>query len=426
MRVIKCVKTSEVVLLLLFSLSIIQDGSCIKWLALGKTSDGRVWTRELCTSARSSGLLERKQARACRAAPDVMPSLIQAARDTSFVCQQAFRNRRWNCSSIERAPYYTPELLSAGHSMGRPRSDCVIRGYYQTKKIRRSLLSPNWLPSSYSFYLPSQFLKGTREQAFVYAMSAAAAVWRLARGCALGNLAACSCATPPRREPPSPSALISSSSFISRSASFDAMSARNSFKWGGCGDDVRSASRMAKRFLQGSSPTGSGSTSKFLHAVNMHNNRAGRRAVEQSLTLECKCHGVSGSCSVRTCWRGLDSKGPAAAGVRLFRKYATAAEVRPKSGSRLPPLYHHDNLLYTTKSPDYCLPDKKRGSLGTVGRQCNGSSAGYEGCEYLCCGRGHVTKTREILERCECKYISCCYSVKCKTCKNIITTYECN
>ncbi|XP_044596335.1 protein Wnt-11-like isoform X1 [Cotesia glomerata] len=379
MRVIKCVKTSEVVLLLLFSLSIIQDGSCIKWLALGKTSDGRVWTRELCTSARSSGLLERKQARACRTAPDVMPSLIQAARDTSFVCQQAFRNRRWNCSNIERAPYYTPELLS-----------------------------------------------GTREQAFVYAMSAAAAVWRLARGCALGNLAACSCATPPRREPPSPSALISSSSFISRSASFDAMSARNSFKWGGCGDDVRSASRMAKRFLQGSSPTGSGSTSKFLHAVNMHNNRAGRRAVEQSLTLECKCHGVSGSCSVRTCWRGLDSKGPAAAGVRLFRKYATAAEVRPKSGSRLPPLYHHDNLLYTTKSPDYCLPDKKRGSLGTIGRQCNGSSAGYEGCEYLCCGRGHVTKTREILERCECKYISCCYSVKCKTCKNTITTYECN
>lgn len=92
------------------------------------------------------------------------------------------------------------------------------------------------------------------------------------------------------------------------------------------------------------------------------------KAVEQSLTLECKCHGVSGSCSVRTCWRGLGSSGPAAAGSRLLRRYATAAEVRPRSGGRLPPLYHHDNLLYTTKSPDYCLPDKKRGSLGTVGR----------------------------------------------------------
>jgi len=86
------------------------------------------------------------------------------------------------------------------------------------------------------------------------------------------------------------------------------------------------------------------------------------------LTLECKCHGVSGSCSVRTCWRGLGASGPSAAGSRLLRRYATAAEVRPRSGGRLPPLYHHDNLLYTIKSPDYCLPDKKRGSLGTIGR----------------------------------------------------------
>ncbi|XP_011304474.1 protein Wnt-11b-2-like [Fopius arisanus] len=378
MNVTKCEETPWPVIIIILLLSV-HGGSSIKWLALGKSNDARVWTREACTAAKSSGLLERKQARACRATTDVMPSIVQAARDTTAVCQQAFRNRRWNCSSIERAPHYTPDLLS-----------------------------------------------GTREQAFVYAMSAAAAVWRLARGCALGNLAACSCATPPRREPPSPSALTSSTSFTSKSVSFDAMSARNSFKWGGCGDDVRSASRLAKRFLQGSSPTGTGSTAKFMHAVNMHNNRAGRRAVEQSLTLECKCHGVSGSCSVRTCWRGLDSKGPSAAGARLFRKYATAAEVRAKSGSRLPPLYHHDNLLYTTKSPDYCIPDKKRGSLGTIGRQCNGSSPGYEGCEYLCCGRGHITKTREILERCQCKYISCCYSVQCKTCRSVITTYECN
>ena len=121
---------------------------------------------------------------------------------------------------------------------------------------------------------------GTREQAFVYAMSAAAAVWRLARGCALGSLAACSCATPPRREPLSPSALISPSSFTATPVSFGTLSARNSFKWGGCGDDVRSASRMAKRFLQGATPPGTGATAKFMHAVNMHNNRAGRRVME--------------------------------------------------------------------------------------------------------------------------------------------------
>ncbi|XP_033228365.1 protein Wnt-11b-1-like [Belonocnema kinseyi] len=362
---------------LLLVLFLFDGGACIKWLALGRAWDGLAWTREACTEVRNLGLLERKQAKVCRATLDVMPSFVQAAKDTSTVCQKAFQNRRWNCSSIDRAPDYTSELVT-----------------------------------------------GTREQAFVYAMSAAAAVWRLARGCALGSLAACTCATPPRREPPSPSALISSSSYSKNSMSF-ALSSKNSFKWGGCGDDVRSASRMAKRFLQGSSPQSAGAVGKFLHAVNMHNNRAGRRAVEQSLTLECKCHGVSGSCSVRTCWRGLGSSGPTVAGARLLRRYASAMEVTPRTGGRLPPLYHLDNLLYTTKSPDYCLPDKMKGSLGTIGRQCNGSSAGYDGCEYLCCGRGHVTKSQEIIERCECKYISCCY-VKCKTCRRIITNYECN
>ncbi|XP_014212738.1 protein Wnt-11b-1-like [Copidosoma floridanum] len=369
--------------LLLLLLLRCDEGTCIKWLALGRAIDGFEWSREACNGARTSGLLERKQARVCRTSPDVMRGLVQAARDTSAVCQQAFRHQRWNCSSIERAPDFTSELLS-----------------------------------------------GTKEQAFVYAMSAAAAVWRLARGCALGSLAACSCATPPRREPPVPSALVQPSFSAAAAAmgfiGVGGSAARSSFKWGGCGDDVRSASRIAKRFLQGSSPApGAGALAKFLHSVNMHNNRAGRRAVEQSLVLECKCHGVSGSCSVRTCWRGLGSSSPVAAGARLLRRYATAAEVRASSSGRLPPLYHHNNLLYTTKSPDYCLEDKRRGSLGTTGRQCNGSSAGYDGCEYLCCGRGHVTRAEEILERCECKYHNCCY-VKCKTCRNVIVTHECN
>ncbi|XP_044015778.1 protein Wnt-11b-2-like [Aphidius gifuensis] len=358
----------------------VQEGESIKWLALSKASDVRIWTKEACSGAKTSGYLERKQARACRSTPDIMPNLIQAARDTASVCQQVFKDRRWNCSSIELAPRYTPDLLT-----------------------------------------------GTRERAFVHAMSAAAAIWRLARACALGNLAICSCATPPRRVPPLIIPHTSLSLLRTNSALLDASAAKSLFKWGGCGDDVKSASRITKMFLQSSSSSSLGATGRFLHTVDMHNSRAGRRTVEQSLSLECKCHGVSGSCSVRTCWRGLDSKGPGAAGTRIFKKYSTAAEVRPKLG-RLPPLYHHDNLLYTTKSVDYCSLDKKHGSLGTIGRQCNGngSSLGYAGCEYLCCGRGHVTKTRVVLERCECKYISCCYSVQCSTCRNIVTTYECN
>lgn len=90
----------------------INKPEILRFSGLGRTSDAHSWTREACTSAKGAGLLERKQARACRAAPDVMPSLVQAAKDTSTVCQQAFRHRRWNCSSIERAPDYTPELLT--------------------------------------------------------------------------------------------------------------------------------------------------------------------------------------------------------------------------------------------------------------------------------------------------------------------------
>lgn len=80
--------------------------------ALGRAADGFEWSRDACAGARTSGLLERKQARACRSSPDIMQTLVQAARDTSAVCQQAFRNQRWNCSSIDRAPDFTPELLT--------------------------------------------------------------------------------------------------------------------------------------------------------------------------------------------------------------------------------------------------------------------------------------------------------------------------
>lgn len=85
--------------------------------ALGRASEGFEWTREACMGARTSGLLERKQARACKASPDIMQNLVQAARDTSAVCQHAFRHQRWNCSSIDRAPDFTPDLLSGMYNL---------------------------------------------------------------------------------------------------------------------------------------------------------------------------------------------------------------------------------------------------------------------------------------------------------------------
>lgn len=99
------------------------------------------------------------------------------------------------------------------------------------------------------------------------------------------------------------------------------------------------------------------------------------QAVESSLRTQCKCHGVSGSCNIKTCWRALPTL--AEIGDRLKRKFAVATEVisrRVGAGRKLLPassamgLYNEDDLIYVTKSPDYCLRDARVGSLGTTGR----------------------------------------------------------
>lgn len=98
--------------------------------------------------------------------------------------------------------------------------------------------------------------------------------------------------------------------------------------------------------------------------------------VESSVQSQCKCHGVSGSCSIRTCWRALPSRLQEIA-TRLVRRYPHSVAVRvggavgwkllparPSPG----PLYSPDDLLYLNDSPDYCHRDYRTGSVGTHGR----------------------------------------------------------
>lgn len=82
---------------------------------------------------------------------------------------------------------------------------------------------------------------------------------------------------------------------------------------------------------------------------------------------QCKCHGVSGSCTVRTCWRALPPR-LVDVGVRLGRQYSRAVEVRDSLRHRLLPAHSRDDLLYFAKSPDYCHRDYRVGSVGTYGR----------------------------------------------------------
>lgn len=144
--------------------------------------------------------------------------------------------------------------------------------------------------------------------------------------------------------------------------------------------------------------------------------------------VSCKCHGVSGSCSLKTCWLQLaDFR---RVGDALKERYDGAAAMRfngrgklvPQSGRFSPP--GAADLVYLEPSPDYCLRNQSTGSPGTVGRLCNKTSEGTDGCELMCCGRGYDQYKAQLVERCHCKFHWCCY-VKCKRCTHIVDHFVC-
>jgi len=175
----------------------------------------------------------------------------------------------------------------------------------------------------------------------------------------------------------------------------------------------------------------------------------GVQALRDSITTECKCHGVSGSCSMKTCWVTLPRF--RAVGDRLTTRYRRARRVEPIHGQRaMKPIFLRlrrqssrrsspsdkkpvrRNLVYLDTSPSYCEPDLTVGSLGTHGRRCNrtvagtgrGGAASSFGCDSMCCGRGYDTRLHTRRWQCGCKFHWCC-KVECQSCSERIEEYTC-
>jgi hypothetical protein len=147
------------------------------------------------------------------------------------------------------------------------------------------------------------------------------------------------------------------------------------------------------------------------------------------MLLDCKCHGVSGSCSVRTCWKTLPPF--RIVGEYLKQKFVTSQRVTvDQSGNALTHAdssYRRparDQLVFLEDSPDYCDTNAKTGSLGTSGRECNRSSLDVGGCKVLCCGKGFNTIQVEEEYKCFCKFHWCC-RVKCQKCRRTIDKHIC-
>lgn len=238
---------------------------------------------------------------------------------------------------------------------------------------------------------------------------------------------------------------------------------KKAYEWSGCSDNVIFGYKLSKTFVDSDEKIINKNNEHFLDAakpnklMNIHNNEVGRRIILKNMKQVCKCHGVSGSCSIKVCWKVMPEFRKI--GNEIMKLYDAADRINTpkrrdqvkqlrqivlsrfsrntKSRDQAASATHRNSLIYIDKSPNFCRKIQKNGIIGTSKRMCshsnelnsNSTKSGFmvvhEKCEHLCCGKGFHSKVVEIEEDCECAFQWCC-SVKCKKCKKKVVQYFCN
>ncbi|KAF6215411.1 hypothetical protein GE061_010163 [Apolygus lucorum] len=310
--------------------------------------------------------LDRSQVEVCMKHPELTLAAMQGLNSAAKECQFQFRHHRWNCSNLtSRNRNPTTSLM-------------LKRGY--------------------------------RESGYAHAIMAAGVAHAVAKACAQGKILECGCE-------------------LHRSGRQGGPASRN-WKWGGCSHNLQFGLEFSKKFLD----VRESNNGDILSKVSLHNNEAGRQAVARNMQVRCKCHGVSGSCELKTCWRAApdmrqigqvlkerfreavmveesNQGGPQAA--FLEKKRRRRRKKKKKRKRKVKDM--HQSLVFYEKSPSFCDKDTTMEMPGTTGRVCNRSSRGVDGCSSLCCGRGYNIIRRRRTDRCNCKFVWCCY-VTCKNC----------
>ncbi|XP_015762752.1 PREDICTED: protein Wnt-1-like isoform X2 [Acropora digitifera] len=290
----------------------------------------------------------------------------------------------------------------------------IIRegGHLGLEECRKQFKNEIWNCSLNHKHIHKQlpiFVKTTlpyanRETAFVHAISTAAITHKITTQCKQGKIPGCNCAVIKKSHKPG-----------------------DDWQWGGCSDNIRFGEKVTKRFIDSLEK---GNDARV--AFNLHNNEVGRKVVRSSTKRECKCHGVTGSCSLKTCWKEL---GPLeTVGSRLKQIYRSAARVlfennklKERINRQLRVVSSKEKkLVYLDASPNYCLRNDTFGLPGMRGRTCRGDEAPLSKCRSLCerCGLQHHTVEKYKQIKCKCKFVWCC-SVKCETCTSKYSLTTC-
>uniref|UniRef100_S4RY37 Protein Wnt n=1 Tax=Petromyzon marinus TaxID=7757 RepID=S4RY37_PETMA len=165
------------------------------------------------------------------------------------------------------------------------------------------------------------------------------------------------------------------------------------------------------------------------------------QAVRATMGHVCKCHGVSGSCTLQTCWQQLSELSRVGAHLKeryrraarldLLRAANSASAVVATHGAAADALrlLEPDGLAFLEDSPDYCRRNESLGAPGTLGRECRRGSGGAgedDSCERLCtaCGLRVLERRVRVTSPCNCSFTWCC-RVSCQQCTSVHSKFRC-
>ncbi len=222
----------------------------------------------------------------------------------------------------------------------------------------------------------------------------------------------------------------------------DISNSKNNHKWTGCSENVIYGYKLSKKFVDSDEKKSNSAQSNL---INIHNNEAGRQVILRNMKQFCKCHGVSGSCSIKVCWKVMPEF--RFIGNEIMKRYSSASRTESKQIIKRMRQQRetvsmrqtmNSDLIFLQRSPNFCRKINKNGIVGTSQRLCGQLDQSFnstniqqfseihEKCGDLCCGRSFYSKVKEIEEDCQCEFQWASMSVKCKRCKENVIQYFCN